>query len=123
MRISSAAFGTASLLFCSLAFSQAGGHGGHVPAQQASKPAPTLPQKPVVRGAPVDLKQPPASPAFHGYLPYKTDEPLVGWKEANDLVLEIGGHVGIMKGAAGKDETPGAHAGHSKSKSSGASKK
>ena len=39
---------------------------------------------------------------FEGYRPMQADEPMKGWREANDEVREAGGHVGIMKGASHK---------------------
>ena len=38
--------------------------------------------------------------AFENYRPFKADELLVDWRGANDKVRDIGGHVGLMKGAA-----------------------
>ena len=117
------ALGVAGLLFSTAAFPQAGGHEGHGRAESKPKPSPTTPaQKPADKSPTTSVKPVPSSPAFEGYRPYTADEPLIGWKEANDLVLQIGGHVGILKGA-GKDETPGAHTGHSKSKPAETGKK
>jgi hypothetical protein len=115
------ALGAAVLLFSSAAFAQTSGHSGHGNAGAAQpRPAPRAePEQPAPQGA---KKPATTSPAFAGYRPYRADEPLVGWREANDLVLQIGGHVGIMKGAAGKEETPGAHGGHHKSMPAGATK-
>lgn len=114
--------GAAALLFSPAALAQASSHHNHGNAGSAQ-------QRPAQQTAPVrdatnqgDNRPLAASRAFQGYRPYRVDEPLVGWREANDLVLQIGGHVGIMKGAAGKEETPGAHAGHQKSKPAGAAK-
>ena len=120
MRISRAVLGTVISLFPFAALSQGSGHHGHGGhGSAATKPAPT----PEV-GANPRSEMPPAKglPAFEGYRPYRADEPLIGWRAANDLVREIGGHVGIMKGSAGKDEAPGAHAGHAKSKPAGTPK-
>jgi len=44
-----------------------------------------------------------ASP-FADYRPFTPQEPPKGWRAANDEVREVGGHVGLMKGAATKSE-------------------
>lgn len=37
--------------------------------------------------------------AFAGYLPHR-DEKVAPWREVNDEVARVGGHIGIMRGAA-----------------------
>lgn len=123
MRILLAVLGMATLLFSSAASSQGGNHAVHGGGRSAAADA----RKPTAAAGLADDRRTVAEPAlalpaFRGYRPYRSDEPLVGWREANDLVLQVGGHVGIMKGAAAKDETPGAHAGHHKSRPAGAAK-
>lgn len=116
MQIRMAVIGAAALLFSSSALSQAGGHQGHGRvAEPAVKPS-AAPQKQQGMSMKAEAKTTSASPAFDGYRPYTPDEPLVSWREANDLVRDIGGHVGIMKGAPDKGGTAGAHGGHTKSK-------
>ena len=46
--------------------------------------------------------------AFTGYRPFR-DEKLAPWREVNDEAARIGGHIGIVGGAAG-------HAGHGATK-------
>lgn len=45
--------------------------------------------------------------AFAGYTPYR-DEKLAPWREVNDEVARVGGHIGIVGGAG--------HAGHGAAK-------
>jgi hypothetical protein len=39
---------------------------------------------------------PPYRSAFEGYRPY-ADEPLAPWREVNDTVGRVGGHVGMLR--------------------------
>lgn len=41
---------------------------------------------------------------FTDYRPYR-EEKLAPWRDVNDEVARIGGHIGILKGAAGKPTT------------------
>lgn len=52
---------------------------------------------------------PPASyrPAFEGYRP-STEESIADWRALNEEVAAIGGHVGIMRGAAPQSPQAGA---------------
>lgn len=121
MQIFTAALTAAAILFSSSALAQAGGHqghGGHGAPPAAPNKASQNRTRQLAHPTPLSNAVA-ATPAFLGYRPYRADEPVVEWKEANDLVLKIGGHVGIMKGAAAMDETPGAHAGHFRSKPAG----
>lgn len=65
-----------------------------------------------VSGQPTPAKSDPADPSapvsafryesvFTDYQPYR-DEKLAPWRDVNDEVALIGGHIGILKGAAGK---------------------
>ena len=46
--------------------------------------------------------------AFSGYTPYR-DEKLAPWREINDEVARVGGHIGILRGeAAAAKPAPGA---------------
>lgn len=123
MHIQTFLIGAAALLFSSMALSQAGGHQGHGRMAEPASSRPAPPKKQEGMNMKAEAKPAPASPAFHGYRPYTPDEPLVSWREANDLVLDIGGHVGIMKGATGKVETTGTHAGHTKPQPAGTGRK
>ena len=58
-----------------------------------------------VRAADPAAQVPPISyrSAFEGYVPYR-EQPLAPWREVNDEVGRVGGHVGIFRS--------GGHAGH-----------
>lgn len=86
MRFNLAVLGTAMFLSPAAALSQAASHEGH--AERKVEHAST-------------------TPAFRGYRAWRADEPLVGWREANDRVRDAGGHAGIMKDAARKGQAPG----------------
>jgi len=74
-------------------------------AQTAARPDPADPR----------LRTPPppaADSAFAGYRSYR-DEPMAPWREVNDEVGRVGGHVGILKEeerAANKTQPAGAGA-------------
>jgi hypothetical protein len=53
-----------------------------------------------VRAADPAAQVPPASyrSAFEGYVPYR-EQPLASWREVNDEVGRVGGHVGVFRGA------------------------
>lgn len=70
-------------------------------AAQQTRPEPTDPATPV--------------PAFRydsGFAGYRgfRDEPLAPWREVNDDVARIGGHIGIVRGAHGGQAKPPAEA-------------
>ena len=70
-------------------------------AAQQPRPEPTEPAAPV-----------PAfryESGFDGYRGFR-DEPLAPWRELNDDVARIGGHVGIVRGAHGGQIRPPAEA-------------
>jgi hypothetical protein len=46
---------------------------------------------------------PPYRSAYDGYRPY-VDEPLAPWREVNDTVGRVGGHVGVLR--AGESSAP-----------------
>ncbi len=68
---------------------------GHAVGKEEKRPDPADPRVPV-----------PASPyrsAFEGYR--SLEEPkLVPWREANEEAARIGGHVGILRGQAKREE-------------------
>ncbi|MDH3286632.1 MAG: hypothetical protein OEP48_02735 [Betaproteobacteria bacterium] len=61
-------------------------------------------QQPAPRSGPAD----PAAPApvfryesaFSGYRGFR-EEPLAPWRDVNDEVARVGGHIGIMRGTSG----------------------
>lgn len=63
-------------------------------AQQSVKTGPADPQ--------ATVPAPAYTSAFAGYRPFR-DEPLAPWREVNDEVARVGGHLGMFGGA---------HAGH-----------
>jgi hypothetical protein len=42
--------------------------------------------------------------AFTGYAPFR-DQPPASWRELNDEVARVGGHLGILRGASGHGST------------------
>lgn len=92
-------FALAAALLPTNAGAQAGSpHSGHGMKPPAEGKAATA-AAPV---APAYAKY--ASP-FADYRPFTPQEPPKGWRAANDEVREVGGHVGLMKGAGTKSET------------------
>jgi len=58
------------------------------PAHAQTRPGPD-------QGAPAAALNPYRS-AFEGYQPF-TDEPLASWREVNDAVARVGGHMGVLR--------------------------
>jgi hypothetical protein len=91
-------FGTKSLLYCTVILA----------------PLTAAAQRPTVNAGPADpaAAVPPVKyeSAFTGYAPYREAKP-APWRDVNDEVARIGGHIGIMReaarggGAPGKPET------------------
>jgi len=81
-------------LFCAVAASFAAGMGA---AQDARRPGPADPSAavPTLR----------YESAFAGYR-RQAEEKLVPWREANEEVRRLGGHVGHVPAGAAKDGTP-----------------
>lgn len=59
---------------------------GGAQAQSRSKP-----DDPAARAAPIAYDS-----AFKGYQPFR-DEPLAPWREVNDTVHQVGGHIGVLR--------------------------
>ncbi|MGQ0526013.1 MAG: hypothetical protein ACT4P8_20400 [Betaproteobacteria bacterium] len=51
--------------------------------------------------------------AFQNYVPYR-EQPLATWREVNDEVGRVGGHVGLFGGGGHAGAKPGASAAHAK---------
>jgi hypothetical protein len=55
------------------------------------------------------VSAPPYRSAYEGYRPY-ADEPAAPWREVNDTVGRVGGHIGVLRAeaadATSKPETP-----------------
>ena len=87
----------AVLLYCAAALAPVA-----IAAQQGgAQPSPTNPAAPV----------PPATyeSGLAGYVPFR-EEKLVPWPEVNDEVARVGGHIGILRGAAAAGGKPAAKA-------------
>jgi hypothetical protein len=63
-------------------------------------------QPPADRGA---APPPTYQSAYEGYRPY-VEEPLAPWREVNDTVERVGGHVGILRAETQATPTPPADA-------------
>lgn len=99
--------GAAFLVATALGLAAAPAAGGQVgsgsPAPDAQRPAATPPAE-TPRGA-----TPPGAPTaapvplpryrspLDDYRPYRVDEPLLPWREANDAVGGLGGHMGHLE--------------------------
>lgn len=70
-------------------------------------------QKPAANAGPADpgVAVPPVKyeSALAGYSPWRDEKP-APWREVNDEVARIGGHIGIMRGAARSGAAPGPEA-------------
>lgn len=86
-------FKSAALLYCAFAFTPLA-----VFAQQP--PAKNHPAAPDAAVPAVKYES-----AFAGYTPYR-DEKLAPWRDVNDEAARVGGHIGILGGAAHGGHAP-----------------
>jgi hypothetical protein len=88
--------GGAGLLFC-LAFAAHADEAANSPAAPSAGSPP--PASAPASGEPsARLAVPPYRSPLHGFPPYRADEPLRDWREVNDEVGRLGGHVGHLRG-------------------------
>lgn len=88
--------GGAGLLFC-LAFAAHADEAAHIPADPTTGSAP--PARTAASGEPsARLAIPAYRSALDGFRPYRADEPLRDWREVNDEVGRLGGHIGHLRG-------------------------
>lgn len=66
-------------------------------AQTGARPDPTDPR--------LSTPAPAAESAFAGYRSYR-DEPLAPWREVNDEVSRVGGHVGVLRADEAAEKQP-----------------
>ena len=76
-----------AVLYCALA-------AAWLPSAAAQQAARNHPADPAAR-----VPAPQYHSAFGGYRPLR-DEPVAAWREVNDEVARIGGHLGIVRGQA-----------------------
>ena len=99
---------TAFLLFSGASSSQVPAHPAHGPEPRKALEKASRAQPPSTRPAAQGIYR----SAFGDYRGFTPEEPLVDWRGANEQVREIGGHVGLMKGAQQGTAAAGHH-GHS----------
>ena len=99
---------TAFLLFSGASSSQVPAHPAHGPDPRKAIDQAAPERRPSTRPADEGIYRSP----FGDYRGFTPQEPLVDWRGANDQVREIGGHVGLMKGAQRGSAAAG-HQGHS----------
>ena len=59
-------------------------------------PGPTAPPLAAPTTAPVPAPLPRYNSPLNDYRPYRVDEPLLPWRDANDAVGRLGGHMGHL---------------------------